>query len=138
MNPRRSEAGNVVLELVILTPVILLLLVALIGGARVANAHQVVEDAAGDAARAASASRTIAAANMAAQQAANASISGRAGMSCAPPVLNTANWRPGGVVGVTLTCTAQLASLGVPIFTGDRTVTATAASVIDTYRELGP
>jgi Flp pilus assembly protein TadG len=139
MTARRDESGNAVLELVIGVPAILLLLMVLVGGARIANAHQVVDDAAGDAARAASTSRTIAAANIAAQQAANASMSGR-GLSCAQSSvsLDTAGWRPGGVVGVTLSCTARLDDLGVPILGGARVVTATGASTIDTYRQLGP
>jgi Flp pilus assembly protein TadG len=139
MSGRRSESGNAVLELVIGAPAVLLVLAVLIGGARIANAHQVVEDAAGDAARAASASRTVGAANIAAQQAADASMSGR-GLSCAQSrvSLDTSSWRPGGVLGVTLTCTAQVGDLGVPLLGGSRTVTATAASVIDTYRPLGP
>ena len=135
----RGERGSAVLEAVIGAPVMILLLVTLIGAGRVANAHQVVDDAAGDAARAASMARTTGGARSAAQQTANASLSGR-GVSCTPMAVSvdTSNWKPGGTVGVTLTCTAQLADLGVPILGGSRTVSARAASVIDLYRQLGP
>jgi Flp pilus assembly protein TadG len=135
----RSEQGNAVLEAVIAAPAIIFLLVVLIGAARIANAHQVVGDAAGDAARAASAARSIPAATAAAQQAATTSMSGR-GLSCSPMSVSvdTSDWRPGGAVGVTVSCTAQLGDLAVPVLGGNRTVTARAASVIDLYRQLTP
>jgi hypothetical protein len=137
--PADPERGSAVLEAVIGAPAVILLLVTLIGAGRVANAHQVVDDAAGDAARAASAARTTTAAGVAARHTASASLSGR-GVSCSPMAVSvdTSRWRPGGAVGVTLTCTAQLADLGVPILGGSRTVVARAASVIDVYRQLGP
>jgi Flp pilus assembly protein TadG len=136
---RDREGGSAVLEAVIGAPVIILLLVTLIGAARVANAHQIVDDAAGDAARAASMTRSPAAARAAAAQVASASLNGR-GVSCAPMAVSvdTSNWRPGGNVGVTLTCTVQLADLGVPILGGSRSVIARGAAVIDTYRQLTP
>jgi Flp pilus assembly protein TadG len=133
------ERGSAVLEAVIGAPVIILLLVTLIGAARVANAHQIVADAAGDAARAGSTTRSAAAARMAASQVASASLTGR-GLSCSPMAVSvdTSNWRPGGNVGVTLTCTVQLADLGVPILGGSRSVVARGAAVIDTYRQVSP
>jgi Flp pilus assembly protein TadG len=139
MMPRRREAGSAVLEAVLGAPVIILLLVTLIGAARVANAHQLVDDAAGDAARSASQARSTAAARAAAEDSATSSLSGR-GVSCSSMAVavDTSDWHPGGVVGVTLTCTAQLADLGVPLFGDSRTITARAAAVIDLYRELGP
>lgn len=139
MNDQRRERGSAVLEAVIGAPVIILLLVTLIGAARVANAHQLVDDAAGDAARAASMARSTAAATVAARQSAAASLSGR-GVSCSSMAISvdTSNWRPGGSVGVTLTCTAQLSDLGLPILGGDRDITAQAAAVIDVYRQLDP
>jgi Flp pilus assembly protein TadG len=128
-----------VLEAVIGAPVIILLLVTLIGAGRVADAHQVVDDAAGDAARAASAARTSAAARTAAVQSATVSVSGR-GVSCSPITVNvdTSNWRAGGTVGVTVTCTAQLADLGIPILAGTRSISGQGAAVIDLYRQVGP
>ena len=75
----RGDRGSAVLEAVIGAPVVILLLVTLIGAGRVANAHQVVDDAAGDAARAASMARTTAAARAAAQQTAAARLSGQIG-----------------------------------------------------------
>lgn len=127
------------LEAVIGAPVVILLLVTLIGAARVANAHQIVTDAAGDAARAASQARTSMSARAAAQRTAATSMSGR-GLSCSPMALtvDTTGWRSGGSVGVTLSCTIQLADLGVPILGRTRTVSARAAAVVDMYRQSGP
>ncbi len=136
---RDRERGSAVLEAVVGAPVIILLLVTLIGAARVANAHQIVDDAAGDAARAASTTRSVAAARGAAVQVASTSLNGR-GVSCTTMAVSvdTSNWRPGGNVGVTLTCIVQLADLGVPILSGSRSVVARGAAVIDTYRQLTP
>lgn len=127
------------LEAVILTPVVLLALVFLIGAARVANAHQVVDDAAGNAARAASLARSSAAAATAARQSATASLSGR-GVSCSPDTVTVdlSNWHAGGSVGVTVSCTVQLSDLGDPVLAGTRTISAQAASVIDLYRQVSP
>jgi hypothetical protein len=47
------------------------------------------------------------------------------------------DWVPGGTVGVTVTCTAQLSDLGPLDLGQSRTVTARAASVLDPYRQLG-
>lgn len=139
MNGRHPERGSAVLEAVIGAPVIILLLVTLIGAGRVASAHQLVDDAAGDAARAASMARSRQAATAEAQQSATASLAGR-GVSCSSRTItvDTTNWRPGGSVGVTLTCAVQLADLGVPIFGASRDITAQAAAVIDVYRQLSP
>lgn len=135
----RGERGSAVLEAVITAPIIILLLVTLIGAGRIANAHQVVDDAAGDAARAASAARTSGAARVAAQHGADATLAS-AGVSCSPAnvAVNTSAWHAGGTVGVTLTCTVQLADLGIPILGGTRTISARDAAVIDLYRQVGP
>ncbi|HEX3542282.1 MAG TPA: TadE/TadG family type IV pilus assembly protein [Acidimicrobiales bacterium] len=139
MTPGRRERGSAVLEAVIGAPFVILLLVTLIGAGRVANAHQIVTDAAGDAARAASEARSSPTAQVAAQRMADISMSGR-GVSCAPMAVavDTTAWHPGGSVGVTLSCTVQLADLGIPILGNTRTVTARAAAVVDIYRQQGP
>jgi hypothetical protein len=103
------------------------------------TAHQIVADAAGDAARAASVARSSSAAVQAAHQQAAASLAG-SGVSCSSMSVSvdTSAWQPGGAVGVTVTCTAQLGDLGLPVLSGTRTISARAASVIDLYRQLGP
>ena len=139
MTTVHRERGSAVLEAVLGAPVVILLLVTLIAAARVANAHQIVTDAAGDAARAASEARSSTAAQEAAQRTAATSMSGR-GVSCSPMAVtvDTNGWRPGGAVGVTLSCTVQLSDLGVPILGTTRTVSTRAAAVVDIYRQAGP
>jgi Flp pilus assembly protein TadG len=136
---RRGEAGSAVLEAVIVAPVLVMLVVFVIGAARIANAHQLVDDAVGDAARAASIVGSAAQAQAAAAQAAQSSLTGR-GVSCSPlsVAVDISNWKPGGTVGVTVTCTAALGDLGPIPFGGATTVTARAASVLDPYRQVGP
>src|SRR5712692_5858597 len=133
-----GQEGSAVLEAVIAAPLVILLLVVLIGAGRISGARQLVDDAAGDAARAASQARSEPAALDAAHQAAADSLAGR-GVSCDPMNLavDTSDWRPGGMVGVTLSCTAGLDDLPGPL-AGRRVVTGRAASVIDTYRQIEP
>jgi Flp pilus assembly protein TadG len=134
---RRGETGSAVLEAVIAAPVIMLLVVFVIGVARLANARQLVDDAAGDAARSATAAISADQARSAATQTARISLAGR-GVSCSPlsVAVDLSDWRPGGTVGVTVSCTAQLGDLAPLPFAGSRTVTARAASVLDPYRQL--
>ena len=132
-----GESGSAVLEAVIAAPVLLLLVVFVIGAARIANAHQLVDGAAGDAARAASSAPTADQGRAAAAQTAEASLAGR-GVSCSPlsVSVDVSAWRPGGTVGVTVSCTAQLGDLGPIPFGRASTVTAHAASTLDPYRSL--
>ena len=125
------------LEAVIVAPILVLLVVFVIGAARIANAHQLVDDAAGDAARAASIVGDAGQAQRAADQTATTSLTGR-GLSCQPlsVTVDVSNWRPGGTVGVTVACTAQLGDLGPLPFGRAALVTARAASVLDPYRHL--
>jgi len=98
-----------------------------------------VANAAGDAARAASAARTSSAARAAAGQTASASLAGR-GVSCNPVTVavDTSQWHAGGSVGVTLSCTVQLADLGLPLLSGTRVISGRAAGIVDIYRQVGP
>ena len=132
-----GESGSAVLEAVIAAPALLVLVVFVIGAARIANAHQLVDGAAGDAARAASAAPTAGQAQAAADQTARAGLAGR-GVSCSPlsVIVDVSQWRPGGTVGVTVSCTAQLGDLGPIPFGRSSTVTAHAASILDPYRSL--
>ena len=95
----------------------MLLLVVAFG--RYAYGKQLVEQAASAAARAASLSTTAAQADSRAHQAASASLSD-AGVSCTSMsiTVDDRDFRAGGTVGATLTCTADLSGLalaGLPI-----------------------
>ncbi len=136
-----GEKGSVAAEVAIAIPVlvaVLLLVGVLI--ARGVDARLRLDDAAHQAARAASLTRNPAAATLAAQQAATAALA-HAGVDCADPsvAVDTSDFAPGGVVTVTVSCRLDLSYAAALLATGDqRTLTATASSPIDTYRAVTP
>ncbi len=139
---RRDERGVVTLEFVVLTPVLIALLGLLVMAGRVAIASNSVQAAADEAARSASISRTASAARSGAEAGARRSLA-RQDLRCATVrvEVDTGGFAtPVGLparVSATVTCVVQLADLALPGFPGSRTVTATAVSPLDTYRERG-
>jgi Flp pilus assembly protein TadG len=137
-----GDRGAVTLEFVVLAPALLGLLGLLIVAGRVAIASNSVEAAADEAARSASISRTASGARSAAEDGARRSL-GRQDLQCSSVSVDvdTAGFAvPVGVpaqVRATVTCDVRLADLALPGFPGSRTVTATAVSPLDTYRERG-
>lgn len=135
----RSEAGSASLELVLLTPVLLVLLLLVVAGGRLALARERVDAAARDAARSGTIARTAVDARADAIAAAQARLDDE-GVSCRnlDVVVDTAAFAPGGHVAATVTCTVDLDDLtllGVP---GTRTVTATAVETVDRFRGTSP
>ena len=136
------DEGAASLEVVVLTPALVLLLGLLVLAGRVALARTSVEQAADEAARSASIARTAAGARRAAEDGAQRALSAQS-LRCARvdvavdvggfavPVGQPAR------VTATVTCVVALADLALPGFPGSRTVTATAVSPLDTYRERG-
>ncbi|MFD0887658.1 TadE/TadG family type IV pilus assembly protein [Streptosporangium algeriense] len=103
------ERGSLSAETVLLAPVFLLFLLFLVGAGRIVEAQGEVNGAARDAARAASVERTRSEAESAADEAAKASLSGQ----CEPDVsLTGTDWKAGGQVKVTVTCSLDLEFLG--------------------------
>jgi Flp pilus assembly protein TadG len=136
------DEGGASLEVVILTPVLVLLLGLLVLAGRVALARTSVEQAADEAARSASIARTASGARRAAEDGAARALAEQS-LRCsrvhiavdvvgfAVPVGQPARVR------ATVTCVVALADLALPGFPGSRTVTASAVSPLDTYRERG-
>lgn len=136
---RPSDEGSTVVEVVILAPALALFLGLIVAGGRLAVAHQAVEAAAAQAARAASIARTQDEALTAAQSAATSAL-GAQGLNCvasevsvdvagfATPVGTPAS------VGATVTCRVSLADT-LPGLPGSLGVTSTVRSALDTYRE---
>lgn len=119
----------------------LLLIVALLTVAgRVNSANAAVEQAAVDAARTASIARNSGAAQAAAVRTAQATLSGQ-NLQCTTTTVtvDTAAFAaPVGqpaTVSATVTCPVRLSDLAVPGLPGTRTVTHTAVSSLDTFRE---
>ncbi len=137
--PLRDERGSVSVEAAVGLPAFALFIGLVVMGGRVAIADQAVEAAAFDAARAASAARTQSAAITTGRAAAEMSLASQ-DVRCATttvvvdasafnaPLGSTAQ------VSVTLTCRLRLTDLGLPGVDG-RTITATARSPLDAYRE---
>jgi Flp pilus assembly protein TadG len=139
MNPR-DEAGAVAVEAAILAPALLLILALLMFGGRNAIATGAVEQAAVDAARAASLARTGAQADTAARAAASRSLADQ-DLDCATITIrvDTSGFRtrPGqsASVDTTVTCLLRLSDLALPGIPGSKRISATAVSAVDTYRE---
>ncbi|HEX9888548.1 MAG TPA: TadE/TadG family type IV pilus assembly protein [Nitriliruptorales bacterium] len=122
-------------ELVLLTPVVLLLLGFVVLAGRVGGIEQQLLTAADEAARAGSIrahpdaaavdARTVAAANLT-----------DAGVSCAQLDVDVdlTSFHRGGHITVDVTCTVALADVAFAGLPGQRTVSATATEVIDRLR----
>lgn len=129
-----GQAGTGTIELVIVTPVILMMLCLIVGLGRAADARGRLTGAVRDAARAASLAATPAAAAQAARDTALADLIG-AGLECRQPQVNTdtSAWRPGGQVRVQVRCALDLSALVVSGLPGHRTLTADATVPLDRY-----
>jgi Flp pilus assembly protein TadG len=132
---RRDESGAVATELVLLTPLLILMLLFVVALGRLAGARLDVDGAAAQAARAASIARDPATATAMAQQTATAAL-GSDGVTCGHLSVNTdtSQFEPGGSVEVTVTCTVGLSDLTGLRLPASEAVSSTASSVIDTYR----
>lgn len=128
----KTDDGSVAMELVLVTPLLVLLLMIAVALGRMASARLRVDDAAHQAARAASLTRTAAQAQRQARAAAFASL-GASGASCAHVTVtaDVGTFTPGGVVRVSVACSADLGVSGLPAHV---TVTRTAVSVVDLHR----
>ncbi|MEV6774389.1 TadE/TadG family type IV pilus assembly protein [Nocardia sp. NPDC051030] len=138
---RTADRGDAVLQTVILTPAILLLLGVIIVGGTVALAHQKVQHAAMEGARAASIARpAIYASQPAARTAVERDMIAK-GLVCTSTDVSidttSLGFDPGipAFVRVTVRCDIELSVLGIPLIGGHRTITASAISPADTYRE---
>ena len=130
----RDQAGTLTVELVLLAPVVFALLAFVVGLGRAADARGRLTGAVRDAARAASLAATPQAATDAARATALADLQG-AGLECRHPQVrtDTARFRPGGVVQVSIGCTLDLSTLLVSGLPGHTRLAATATAPLDTY-----
>ncbi|MEU7488065.1 TadE/TadG family type IV pilus assembly protein [Streptomyces sp. NPDC042319] len=123
------------MELVLVTPLLVVILLIVVALGRLAGARLVVADAAHQAARAATLARTDAGARTEAQSSAAAALS-EAGSACTRPKVSvqTDGLRPGGTVTARVTCTADLGELSRTGMPGAVSLGSTAFSPVDTYR----
>lgn len=132
---RRDDRGAATTELVLLTPVLIIMLLFVVALGRIASTRQDVDAAARDAARAAANARSPAAARTDGTAAAEASLTEQ-GITCRNLTVNldTAAFRAGGTVTAAVSCTVDLADLTSLSIPASRTITATFTAPIDQYR----
>ncbi|WP_203338634.1 TadE family protein [Nocardioides limicola] len=132
----RTERGSAAaVELVVLGPVLVMIMLLVVGFGRMASAMQYVQSAAADGARAASLERNTIQSATAARAAIDASLGDR-GMTCRWLDVNVdvSDYRPGGSVEVTVTCTTSLGDVALSGLPGSKAYTATAVVPIETMR----
>ncbi|KDA06949.1 membrane protein [Microbacterium sp. CH12i] len=137
-----DERGSNAAEIVIIAPVIAMLILVLVAAGRTALADNATQSASFAAARAASLSRDAGTATTAAKQAAQRAMN-HAGIACLTLTvdidisgLNT----PLGTTGEVTTsvhCNVNLSDISLPGIPGNRTMSSTATSPVDAYRERG-
>ena len=136
----RRERGSAAIEAAVGVPAFMLFVALIIIAGRVAIATQAVQSSASEAARVASIARTQGEAGDAAKSAATSSLANQ-NLRCvrtSVTVDTTGFATPVGTPATTtalVSCTVNLSDLSVPGVPGTRTVTATASSPLDTYRE---
>jgi Flp pilus assembly protein TadG len=131
----RDEHGAATLELVVLVPLLVVLVLAAVGLGRVAAARIAVDDAAHQAARAASLTRDPGQADLQARHAAGTALA-ESGRTCSGATVRVraGDLAPGTRVASTVTCTTELGDVLIPGMPGRITLTGRAASDIDTFR----
>lgn len=133
-----DQTGAATTELVLLTPVLLLVLLFVVSLGRVTSARQDVDAAARDAARAGANSRSASHAQSAASDAARAALS-EGGVECRTlqVAVDTSEFRAGGMLTANVTCTVDFGDLAGVELPLARTVTSTFTAPIDRYRAVG-
>ena len=137
MSRHDPERGAATTELVLITPVLLLVLLFVVALGRVAAAGGDVQAAARDSARAAANARSASAARDAADAAARAALD-EGSVTCRNLSVDvvTDDFRPGGTVTTTVACTIDLTSASGLQLPGDKTVSATFTAPVDEHRGL--
>ncbi|MHB8463741.1 MAG: TadE/TadG family type IV pilus assembly protein [Acidimicrobiales bacterium] len=131
---RRSQTGSAgVVEIVLLTPLFMLVAMFIVEIGRIEGARTNVAYAAHAAARAA-AQRSSGDAAADATAVATATLAGE-GITCTHlrVVTDTSDLLPAGTAKVTVSCTTGFADLG-PLHLSDTTLSASAVDVVDTVR----
>lgn len=128
---RTPERGSMSVEMVVITPVLLLVVMIAVAGGRWVSAEGMAQAAARDAARAASMERSASAASAAAREALAQADTADAACSS---VTDVSRFTRGGSVRVTVSCQVPLADLGLVFLPGVTTVTAASTAPVDTWR----
>ncbi|MER6386166.1 TadE family protein [Streptomyces sp. NPDC001250] len=136
----RVDEGSAAIEAAIIFPLLVMFICLAIAGGRIVTSGAKIDSAAEAAAREASIHRTAVSAQSAAQTAASESLDDQ-GIKCASTSVSInvsgLNVPVGqvGTVSATVTCTVNLSDLLLPGVPGSHTLTSTATSVVDEYRQ---
>jgi Flp pilus assembly protein TadG len=129
------QRGSVALELVLVTPLVLVLIVFVVFCGRVARAEAIVRDAASAGARAASLRQKPATARADAVAAVHANLSSHRTTCPSPRIsVDTSGLRPGGQVAVQVTCEPSLSDLALLGLPGSRRISERSVEVVDVRR----
>jgi Flp pilus assembly protein TadG len=134
----RSDTGSLTVELVVLTPVLMIVVLASLVFGRVTEARQQVVEAARAGAEAASVLPTVGTAQRAGSINAVINLIGRT-HTCAhvDVTMDTSHFVPRGYVMAHVTCLVVLSDIGFPGLPGSTTVSASATAPLDPYRSVG-
>lgn len=134
----RDDRGSLTVELVVLTPVLLVVALATLVFGRVSEARQQVVEASRAGAEAAAILPTVGTAQWVGGINAVINLLGRT-HTCAHVsiVTDTSQFVAGGSVTVHVTCTVLLSDIAFPGVPGTTTVRASATAPLDTYRSVG-
>ena len=135
---RRDDRGSLTVELVVLTPVLLVIALATLVFGRVSEARQQVVEAARAGAEAAAVLPTAGTAQWAGAINAVIDLIGRT-HTCAHLVIttDTSDFVAGGLVTVHVSCTVLLSDLAFPGMPGSTVVRSSATAPLDPYRAVG-
>ena len=135
---RRGDRGSLTVELVVLTPVVLVVVLTSLVFGRIVEARQQVVEAARAGAEAAAVLPTVGTAQWVGSINAVINLIGRA-HTCAHAsiTVDTSHFVPGGSVTAHVSCLVLLSDVGVPGLPGSTTVTASATAPLDPYRSVG-
>lgn len=133
----RDDRGSLTVELVVLTPVLLLLVVGSLVFGRVSEARQQVVEAARAGAEAAAVLPSVGTAQWVGSMNAVIDLIGRT-HTCAHVAISidTGDFVPGGTVTVHVACQVLLSDLGMPGVPGSTVVSASATAPMDPYRSV--
>ena len=134
---KHGERGSATTELVLITPVLIVVLLLVVALGRIASSRSEVESAARDVAREAANARSVTEAVAGSDTAARGDLH-EGGVTCRAlsVVLDTSDFRAGGTVTATVSCAVSLqdlVGLGLP---ASRTITARFTAPIDVYRAV--
>jgi len=135
---RPDEKGSLTVEMVVLTPVLLLIVLVVVACGRVAEARQQVVEGARAGAEMASVQPDGSGAQVVAEINATVGTSDHA-RTCSGRTVTTdiSHFYPGGYVTVAVTCRVPLSDLAFPGLPGSTIVQATSTAPIDPYRAVG-